>query len=96
MERAVLQTAANQFVASYGDAAGPMLRARADLAAERGNMIAASTWREMADATAMIGAGGPIADRADCRESEAHVLAIAIRRFTSEFRPSLQRMARVR
>jgi len=42
--------AAGQFIASYGRMAGMILRARADLATERGHTNAAATWREIADA----------------------------------------------
>jgi hypothetical protein len=56
MQHVLSEVAARQFVESYGCAAGPMLRARADLAAERGHSVAAATWREMAEATAAISA----------------------------------------
>jgi hypothetical protein len=61
----VLEVAARQFVESYGCAAGPMLRARADLAAERGRSLAAATWRDMADATAAITAAALTRDPTD-------------------------------
>ena len=96
MERAVLQTAASQFIGSYGPAAESMLRVRADMAAERGHLIAASTWRELADATAMIGTDGQITEPVDCQENEVPVLATAIRRFSSEFRPSWHRITPAR
>ena len=96
MKRAVLQTAASQFIGSYGPAAESMLRARADMATERGHLIAASTWRELADATAMIGTDGRITEPVDCREREVPVLATAIRRFSSEFRPSWHRITPAR
>ena len=96
MERAVLQTAACQFIGSYGPAAESMLRARADTAAERGHLIAARTWRELADATAAIDAGGPVTEPADCPDGEVHVLATAIRRLSIEFRPSPHRATAAR
>lgn len=63
MEHAVLQTAASQFVQSYGSAAALMLRARADQAAERGHVVAAATWRQIAEATAALGAAAATGTR---------------------------------
>jgi hypothetical protein len=56
MQNVLSEVAARQFFESYGCAAGSMLRARADLAAERGRSVAAAAWREIADAIGAINA----------------------------------------
>jgi len=48
MQNTLLETAADQFVESYGPAALAVLQERADRAEERGNRVAAKTWREIA------------------------------------------------
>lgn len=53
MDNALLETAANQFVESYGPAAYSVLQERADLAEGRGNRAAAKTWREIAAAVSI-------------------------------------------
>jgi hypothetical protein len=53
MENALLETAANQFVESYGPAALSVLQERADCAEARGNRVAAKTWRGIAAAVSV-------------------------------------------
>ncbi len=52
MADALLETAASQFVESYGSSALPVLLQRAETAEERGRKVAANIWRAIAAAAA--------------------------------------------
>jgi hypothetical protein len=54
MEDTLLETAASEFVESYGANALPVLRERAEIAAERGHELSARIWTDIADAAERI------------------------------------------
>jgi len=54
MADALLETAASQFVESYGSSALLVLQQRAEVAEEHGREVAATTWRAIAAAAALL------------------------------------------
>ena len=52
MADALLETAASQFVESYGSSALPVLLQRAEIAEKQGRKVAANIWRAIAAAAA--------------------------------------------